>query len=118
MTDWNALATAEVECVQAELPPAVRAAALRVPVFLRDDPATDDPRDGDLLGLAEGASLRDGEPFDAASLPRITLFVERLREWTENHEEDFREEVRVTYLHELGHFLGWDEDEVAARGLE
>ena len=118
MTDWNALALAEVERIQADLPPDVRAEAVRVPVFLRDDPANDDPRDGDLLGLAEGASLRDGEAFDAASLPRITLFVERLREMTEGDVEHFQEEVRVTYLHELGHFLGWDEDEVAARGLE
>jgi predicted Zn-dependent protease with MMP-like domain len=26
--------------------------------------------------------------------------------------------VRLTYLHELGHYLGWDEDEIAERGLE
>jgi predicted Zn-dependent protease with MMP-like domain len=26
--------------------------------------------------------------------------------------------VRVTYLHELGHFLGWDEEDLAARGLD
>jgi predicted Zn-dependent protease with MMP-like domain len=30
----------------------------------------------------------------------------------------FRKEVRLTYLHELGHYLGWDEDQVAAHGLE
>jgi len=30
----------------------------------------------------------------------------------------FREEVERTYLHELGHYLGWDEDDVAARGLD
>ncbi|MEX2043899.1 MAG: metallopeptidase family protein, partial [Opitutus sp.] len=23
-----------------------------------------------------------------------------------------------TYLHELGHYLGWDEDELTARGLD
>jgi predicted Zn-dependent protease with MMP-like domain len=32
--------------------------------------------------------------------------------------EVFRDEVRLTYLHELGHYLGWDEDELAARGLD
>jgi len=30
----------------------------------------------------------------------------------------YREEVRVTYLHELGHYLGWDEDDLTARGLD
>ena len=32
--------------------------------------------------------------------------------------EAFREETRLTYLHELGHYLGWGEDELAARGLD
>jgi predicted Zn-dependent protease with MMP-like domain len=30
---------------------------------------------------------------------------------------DFTDEVRVTYLHELGHHLGWDEDDLEGRGL-
>ena len=29
----------------------------------------------------------------------------------------FREEVRITLLHELGHYLGLDEDQVAQMGL-
>jgi len=27
------------------------------------------------------------------------------------------EEVRITYLHEFGHFLGWEEHEMEQRGL-
>jgi predicted Zn-dependent protease with MMP-like domain len=30
----------------------------------------------------------------------------------------FRAEARLTFLHELGHYLGWDEDQVSARGLD
>jgi predicted Zn-dependent protease with MMP-like domain len=30
----------------------------------------------------------------------------------------FREEVRRTYLHELGHYLGLDEDDLADRDLD
>jgi len=26
--------------------------------------------------------------------------------------------VRITYLHELGHYLGWDESDLEARGLD
>jgi hypothetical protein len=33
-------------------------------------------------------------------------------------EEIFREEVHTTYLHELGHYLGLDEDDLFDRGLE
>jgi len=30
----------------------------------------------------------------------------------------FKKETRLNYLRELGHYLGWDEDELAARGLD
>jgi predicted Zn-dependent protease with MMP-like domain len=33
-------------------------------------------------------------------------------------EEGFREEVRVTFLHELGHYIGFNEDDLEQRGLE
>ena len=33
-------------------------------------------------------------------------------------EEFFRDEVHTTYLHELGHYLGLDEDDLTERGLE
>ena len=39
-------------------------------------------------------------------------------DYAEADEEIYRDEVRLTYLHELGHYLGWDEDEIAERGLE
>jgi len=51
-------------------------------------------------------------------LPRIRLFLENVWEWVERDEQDYRDEVATTYLHELGHYLGWDEDDVAQRGLE
>ena len=46
------------------------------------------------------------------------LYLESLWDFAEGDAEIFRDEVRITYLHELGHYLGWGEDEVAARGLE
>lgn len=72
----------------------------------------------DLLGLFEGASLSDPQPEDALSLPRIRLFLDSLWDYAEGDPETFRQEVRVTLLHELGHFLGLDEDQVADMGLE
>ncbi len=72
----------------------------------------------DLLGLFEGASLADPEPQDAVQLPRIRLFLDNLWDYAEGDLAAFREEVRVTLLHELGHYLGLDEDQVAELGLE
>ena len=32
-------------------------------------------------------------------------------------EADYKEEVRITYFHELGHYLGLEEDDLEERGL-
>ena len=72
----------------------------------------------DLLGLFEGASLSDPTPDDLGSLPRIRLFLDSLWDYAEGDPEVFRQEVRITLLHELGHYLGLNEDQVADMGLE
>lgn len=72
----------------------------------------------DLLGLFEGASLSDQSPDDLESLPRVRLFVDSLWDYAEGDVDVFREEVRITLLHELGHYLGLDEEQVANMGLE
>jgi predicted Zn-dependent protease with MMP-like domain len=50
-------------------------------------------------------------------MPRIRLFLDSLWESVEQDEETFRHEVRITFLHELGHYLGWEEEEIEAYGL-
>jgi predicted Zn-dependent protease with MMP-like domain len=43
--------------------------------------------------------------------------VENIWEYVEMDEQDYLDEVGTTFLHELGHYLGWDEDEIEERGL-
>lgn len=109
----------ELKALIKVLPSDVRDAANVVPVSMEEKPgqgAFDDELQGDELGLFEGPSAE--EETDAAELPRIRLFLMNLWEWTDRDEQDFRDEVGTTFLHELGHYLGWDEDEVSQRGLE
>lgn len=109
----------ELKSLTGVLPADVREAAEQVPVSLERKPGGG-PLDGELagdeLGLFEGPTA--AEEADPADLPRIRLFLENLWEWVEEDEQDFRDEVGTTFLHELGHYLGWDEDEVAERGLD
>jgi predicted Zn-dependent protease with MMP-like domain len=42
------------------------------------------------------------------------MFLANLWDWEEEDEQDFHNERGTTFLHELGHYLGWDEDEVNA----
>jgi predicted Zn-dependent protease with MMP-like domain len=109
----------ELEALVKVLPADVRDAAKVVAVAMEEKPgkgAYDDDLQGDELGLFEGPAA--DEEAEAGDLPRIRLFLMNLWEWTDRDEQDFRDEVGTTFLHELGHYLGWDEDEVSQLGLE
>jgi predicted Zn-dependent protease with MMP-like domain len=120
--DWEKLcmvATAEIEATLAALPKPLQARAEKLPVTFERVPNTDLQADGievDTLGLFTGAELvEEGEVLLPA---QIILFLENLWDYAEEDENAFREEIRVTFLHELGHFFGLDEGDLTARGLE
>ena len=118
---WYDLAEAAVRVVRAALPVDLRAAAAAVPVVLEDLPGrdlADAGFPGDLLGLFDAPTYAEGVAADDPRPPAIRLFVRNLRDEAADDPGAFREEVRITYLHELGHFLGLDEAALAARGLE
>ena len=115
----QSIAQNEVETTLASLPAPIRKQASPLPVSYEARPLKQDDEedyDPDLLGLFVGASL----PFpDESPLPpQIILYLENLWEFAERHEDIFCDEVRTTYLHELGHYLGLDEIDLEARGLE
>lgn len=121
MTELTALAAAAVGATQRKLPPEIRALARTVPVHYEAKPAPDVLADGfpsDILGLFTGCP--HGEELDQTnpSPAQILLYLENLWDFAEADAAVFREETRLTYLHELGHYLGWDEDELTARGLD
>lgn len=73
--------------------------------------------DEDLLGLYEGISLKDRHFDDMAAVAdRITLFRLPLLDACDNKDE-LKEEIRITIIHELGHYFGFEEDELLKRGL-
>jgi Zincin-like metallopeptidase len=47
----------------------------------------------------------------------ITLFLFAIRDHCTDESLDFAREVETTYLHELGHFVGLDEEHLETRGL-
>ena len=116
------LSAAEVvETAQRGLPPALRPLAATVPVHFEALPDAELIAAGfepDILGLftgsPHGADLHEDQPMPA----EIILFLENLWDFAEGDPSVFADEVRITYLHELGHFLGWDEEDLAARELD
>ncbi len=107
------LAETEVQRVLNHLPQEIRVAAEECLVSYEDISA----EDSEILGMFEGLSRLDPLPDSIEDLPRIRLFLDNLRDYVDGDEQDFRKEVRITYLHELGHYLGWDEEQVEAMGL-
>jgi predicted Zn-dependent protease with MMP-like domain len=122
--DWpklHALALEEVEATLAALPAPLRDRAQPLPVTFERVPNAAHRRDGiepDTLGLFVGPEFADEETTSLPLPPQIILFLENIWDLVEADEEVFREEVHTTYLHELGHYLGLDEDDLFDRGLE
>ncbi|MCX6905002.1 MAG: metallopeptidase family protein [Verrucomicrobia bacterium] len=114
-----ALAQAEVAATVMSLPPPLRKKARALPVTYERWPSPALVEDGvepDSLGLFVGGEFAEGE--HAVMPAQIILFLESIWDMVEGNLEDFRAEIRTTLLHELGHYLGLDEDELLDRGLE
>ena len=115
------IAADTVGAAQRQLPPDIRALARGVAVHYERTPADDVIAEGfepDILGLFTGSPHGTEFSQETPAPPQILLYLDSLWDFAEGDVDVFREEVRVTYLHELGHYLGWDEDQLAARGLE
>ena len=112
-------AEAEVEATFAILPAPLLEKAQRVPVTFEPIPNEELQAEGiaqDTLGLFTGAEYVDEEHVPMP--PQIILFLDNLWDFAEGDEGVFRQEVRTTLLHELGHYLGLDEDDLTERGLD
>jgi len=112
--------SAVAEQALAELPDRARALLRDVPIIVAELPAEEDVATGldpRALGLFTGTAYPDmphvgGQP----GLTQIVLFRRNIERVAED-EEELREELRVTLLHETGHFFGLDESELEGAGL-
>jgi len=112
MNSWEVL-KAEAQQVIAstikELPPEVQAEAKKVPILFEEECQED------LEILGTYGHFVPGEVSEANG--PIILYLFTISAYCDEEGEDFADEVRLTYLHELGHHLGWDEGDLEERGL-
>ena len=119
---WENLCTVavgEIEATLGELPAPLRERAAKLPVTFEPRRNAGLQADGiapDTLGLFTGAEFVEEEAVPMP--PQIILFLTNIWDLAEGDEEVFRDEVHTTFLHELGHYLGLDEDDLTERGLE
>jgi predicted Zn-dependent protease with MMP-like domain len=119
--NWERLldrAQAEVGRTIAVLPDDLRPRAAALPVTYERLPnraLIEDGIEADTLGLFVGGEFATEEHVPIPA--QIILFLENIWEMVEGNEEQFGDEVRITLIHELGHYLGLNEDELDERGL-
>ena len=111
-----------------ELPEPLRKSLAEVPVMIEDLPdrkqivETRGEVHPDTLGLYSGINLVDRshlEVGDIGEIPTgasIRIYRRNLERISQDREE-LRSEIRITLLHEFGHHLGLDEDDVDRLGL-
>ena len=117
--DLRRIAQDETARLLHELPREIRRQLDEVPIVFDRIPGDDlvgDGLDRDLLGLFVGDDLAHS---GSDPIPReIILFLENILDEAGNDHDRFREEVRKTLLHEIGHYLGLDEQDLFERNLE
>lgn len=116
------------EEVLAAMPPRIHELLELVPVHLEDYPSLSTMRAlgmhyrDDLCGLFTGIPLTDKHVEHAGVLPDvIAIYREGILRGALNRfghldEDVLREQIRITILHEFGHYHGLDEDELRELG--
>ena len=107
------------------LPGPVRRYLSNVAITVEDVPTDDDllasdpPLSPAILGLFRGAPYGQKASMDPWShFPSSIVLYQRNLERFARSRKDLIEQIGVTLLHEVGHFLGLDEDDLYARGLD
>ena len=113
----------QLERARRELPEAFREHLAQVGLIVEDLPSDEllheqaPPLNPELLGLFAGVTI-DGHSYLSTGgelPPRIYLFKRNL-ERTVARPQELTEQIRVTLYHELGHYLGLDEEELDDAG--
>ena len=96
-----------------ELPPRIQRQLVNVAVTVEDVPSSELLMPGDdPLGLYQGTPIQErGTGYTMVLPDKITVY--RLPLLSTCHtQRELRDEVRLTVLHEVGHYFGLDDDEI------
>ncbi len=106
-----------VEEALAELPQQFRAKLRNIAVIVESRPQRSlrrrkSPKTrGLLLGVFQGVPLTQKTVFSPTPPDRIVLYQENIEAICRSDEE-IKEQVRLTVLHEIGHYFGLDEEQL------
>lgn len=106
-----------------EIPTALRKQISNVDLVIEDRPTAADLEVAELehghllLGLYHGVPLpARGEYYNLVLPDRISIYQKNIEAVCDGDDE-IREQVRVTVLHEIGHYFGIDDDRLHELGM-
>jgi predicted Zn-dependent protease with MMP-like domain len=116
----------EVRKAMKKLPRQFRQCFDRVPVVIQDVPDAklakgpdNEHLAPDMLGLFDGVPLPETSEFDLPQVRPNTIYLfQRNLERAAKDRADLIEQIRITLYHELGHYLGFEEEDMGDLGLE
>ena len=117
----------QVEWVLNRLPQKILRLLDEVPLHVEDRPSRRVMRemniryDDDLCGLFSGVAIDEKYERNQSTPNAVTIYRKGILSLAYDQQGDFdrtelREQIRITILHELAHFHGMDEDEIAEIG--
>jgi predicted Zn-dependent protease with MMP-like domain len=106
------------------LPPKFLRRLENVDVVVEDEPTEEDLElagiepGGTLLGLYHGVPQSQRGPWYGNLLPDRIVIYRRPIEAVARDRREIRKEIRITIMHEIGHYFGLAEDDLAEAGYE
>jgi predicted Zn-dependent protease with MMP-like domain len=100
----------------ASLPEVLKSQLENVAILIEDNPPAQETvkedRGEDLLGLYHGVMKKDRGFGYGNVLPDQIIIYRKPLERLSSSMDELRENVRQTVIHEIGHYFGFDEDEL------
>jgi predicted Zn-dependent protease with MMP-like domain len=97
------------------LPEEFRSRIHNVAVLVEDYPAGQPPSSHPkklLLGIFHGIPLTEKSVFDLPTGPDYVVLYQKNIEAVCSTEAEIREQIRLTIIHEFGHYFGMDEEQL------
>lgn len=103
------------------LPDVIRSAVEEVPVIVEPKPSRAIAERAphitpEVLGLFVGSTLAD-KVMAVSGYPNVVMLFQRNLERAGRSRTEVAKEIKITLLHEYGHYLGFDEEELEHLGL-
>jgi predicted Zn-dependent protease with MMP-like domain len=118
--EFEGLVEQEVE----SLPPTFVRRLDNVEVVVEDEPSQEDLElagvepGGTLFGLYHGVPQSERGTWYGNTLPDRIVIYQRPIEAVARDRREIRRQVRITLMHEIGHYFGLAEDDLAEAGYE